>query len=277
MTRTDAHSPANLVTEDYRLLLTADNEGRPGWVLLNGEFGMEIARHLARTDRLGRGTHQCHHCGARIRYFAILEHIPTGDYIAVGETCLDRFDLTTDAFHALRRQAELDRQVQRIRKAIDAFVQANPDLAWMGDRNADGPEASLANGFVQDIARKLRLYGELSQRQVDAVRTAITRDAERAAAIANDPTIWVAAPEGRVQVTGEVLAVKFQDSDFGGSWKMLVKVAGQGEHEAWKLWVTVPSALDVERGDSITIKVTVTPKAGEESFAYGKRPTVAKA
>ncbi len=277
MTRTDVHSPANLVTEDYSLILTADNEGRPGWVLLNGEFGLEMARHLARTDRLGRGTHQCHHCGARIRYFAILEHVPTGDYIAVGETCLDRFDLTTDAFHALRRQAELDRQAQRIRKAIDAFVQANPDLAWMGDRNADGPEASLGNMFVQDIARKLRTYGELSQRQVDAVRTAITRDADRAARIAADPTVWVNAPEGRIQITGEVLTVKFQDSDYGGSWKMLVKVTGQGEHEAWKIWTTVPSALDVERGDSITIKVTVTPKADDPTFAIGKRPTPVKA
>ena len=31
----------------------------------------------------------CDHCGASIRYVVVVRHIPTGDHLAMGETCVD--------------------------------------------------------------------------------------------------------------------------------------------------------------------------------------------
>lgn len=271
--RNDVHSPANLVTEDYEYILSADNspDMGPGWVLQYGDFGLEVSRHLARTDRLGRSVHQCHHCGARIRYFAILKHVPTGDYIAVGETCLnDRFELATVEFHKLRKAAELDRQQQRIKKAVAAFVEANQDLAFMADKTHEH-----TNGFIADVSRKLRQYGELSERQVNAVRAAIIRDAEWAARkeqeeAARAAEIMVPVIEGKQQITGEVLSLKWQDSDFGSTLKMLVK-----DERGFKVWGTVPRSIDPERGDRVVFSATITKSDRDESFGFFKRPTKA--
>lgn len=279
MARNDVHSPANLVTEDYEYILSADNspDMGPGWVLQYGDFGLEVSRRLAATDRLGRSVHQCHHCGARIRYFSILKHVPTGDYIAVGETCMsDRFELATAEFHKLRKAAELDRQARRIREAVAEFVQANPDLAFMGvkkfeERQAQMPETSRENSFIHDVASKLNQYGSLSERQVAAVRTAVARDAERAAALATrEVEVFAPVVEGRIVITGEVLSVKWQDSDYGGSLKMLVK-----DDRNFKVWGTVPSSIEVERGNRVTFTATVEQSKDDETFGFFKRPSKA--
>lgn len=278
MSRNDAHSPTNLVTEDYEYILSADNSPGfgPGWVLRYGDFGLETSRALSRTDRLGRGVHQCHHCGAYIRYFAILKHVPTGDYIAVGETCLEnRFERATHEFQALRKQAQLDRQAQRIKTAVAEFVAANSDLTFMADKTGETtPETSKDNDFIADVARKLRTYGELSERQVEAVRKAIVRDAERAArqaAQAEEATTPV--PTGRVQITGTVVMRRFYDSDFGGSIKIIVK--GETDEGFWKVFVTEPAAITTEVGDVVTLTATVEASDKDESFGFGKRPSKA--
>lgn len=105
MARTDVHSPVNLVTEDYEYLFSAVNSYpwmRKTWVQIMGDYGLEISRKIHSTP-LGenRSTSQCHHCGAHINYFAVLEHKPTGELIAVGEQCLsNRFDPCHSGFSA---------------------------------------------------------------------------------------------------------------------------------------------------------------------------------
>lgn len=282
--RNDVHSPANLVPENYEYIFAADNN--TPWVLRAGDFGLEVSRKLGQSQ-LDRHCHQCHHCGAHIRYFAVLEYKPTGEYIAVGETCLERFEMTSNEFHALRKAAELDRQKQRIKTAIMDFTCANPDLAFMADSTGETtPEASQENSFIADVARKLRIYGELSERQIDAVRNSLVRDqqfAARKAAEAASPKVLIPVVEGKQTITGEVLTVKWQDSDFGGSLKMLVK-----DDRGFKVWGTVPRSLDYSarnhetnefietkaaRGDRVAFSATVEAKAGEVGFGFFKRPT----
>lgn len=272
--RNDPHSPANLVTEDYEYIFAEVNhiDGVPGWVLRLGDFGLEMSRRIHSDDTMGRGTHQCHHCGARLNYFAVLEHKPTGKLIVVGETCLDnRFERSTADFQKLRKQAELDRAKMRIKKAVAAFVDANPDLAFMADKDHEH-----TNGFVADVSRKLRLYGELSERQVEAVRKSIVRDAEYAARKAQEAADRAAEElspviEGKQQVSGEVLSTRWQDSDFGSVKKMLVK-----DDRGFKVWGTVPSnILDTEKGDRVVFSATITKSDDDESFGFYKRPTKA--
>lgn len=266
--RTDAHSPTNLVTEDYSFVAGFDTEegiaNKPEVYVAwrNGIYSKVFQTNAA------RGMNQCHHCGARMRYVAVLEHLPTGEYIAVGETCADgRFSVATEAFQAMRKAAELDRKAMRIKTAVTAFVTENPDMAWMAEKVT--PEPFASNSFLSDVARKLRAYGEISAAQYNAVvRVAadvVTRAAQPVEVEETAPVI-----EGRIVITGTVLTTKWQDSDFGGSLKMLVKDARN-----FKVWGTVPSSLNVDKGDVITFTATVETSANDESFGYFKRPSKA--
>lgn len=280
-TRTDVHSPKSLVTEDYDYVMSVDNRAGDNlppmtppseWLIEQMRRRAEAARLVA-SSPLNRGLSQCHHCGAHIRWSAVLHHRPSDTHIAVGETCLDnRFERATEEFQQLRKAAELDREKMRIRTARLAFVEANPDLAWMdSDDPEDVPEATRHNEFVLDVARKLRRYGELSDKQVNAVRSSIQRDIERAAKRAAEK--WVRIPqEGRIEVTGVILSTKWIENDFGTTEKMLLKVDhGDG---AYKLWMTVPSKAGyVEAGDQITVRVKIERSRDDETFGFGSRPS----
>ncbi len=271
MTRNDVHSPKNLVTEDYTHLYVIDLY--PEWPGVNRanlvkKLIIEPGYRYASVHESG----QCDHCGARIRYAAWMLHKPTGTVLQVGETCLEnRFERASEDFHKVRKLAELDRKRMRIKKLKDAFAVENPDLAWM--LTDDIPEVVAWCDFVLDISHKLRLYGELSENQVNAVRKVYNKSVEKAANPEPEEAT-VSAPDGRVEVSGVVVSTKWQDNDFGGSLKMLVKISE--DEGVWKLWTTVPRSLEVERNDEVHIRVTVTPSNDDPSFAFGKRPTVVK-
>src|SRR5690606_14631886 len=103
------------------------------------------------------------------------------------------FCRATADFQALRKKAQLDREAQRIKAAIAAFVEANPDLAFMADKAHEH-----TNDFVADVARKLRRSGELTERQIEAVRRAVARDAEPKP----EPAPKVPVVTGKVTIEG---------------------------------------------------------------------------
>jgi hypothetical protein len=261
MTRTDVHSPANLVTEDYEYVFCLDNdpeEGTPGWAtFLSDDFVREIWDGLAKSPVSDRSIFQCHHCGARIRYVALLRHLPTSAIIAVGETCLEnRFDRATSDFHAVRKQAQLDREAQRIKTAaMEQLATLDPDLV---DCLAKKDPETFVNEFTQaarshhivvDIRRKLWLYGSVSVGQVNLVGKIILQEQERKVRQAE------------------------QDNDFGGAWKLTIKV--ETEDGVWIAWVSEPSALTTEVGDIVAMTATLTRSDDKPFFAFGKRPTKA--
>lgn len=276
MTRTDIHSPTNLVTEDYVYEFAAYHgpgglvgimsspEGRAFWHELVSSLDPATAE---------RGTNQCHHCGAHLVYFAILRHTPTGHTIVVGETCLDnRFERATADFHRMRKQAELDRKKQRIKQGVEQFATDNPDLAWMADPEGVIPEHSRKNDFIADVARKLRQYGSLSDRQIEAVRKSVIRDAEFAAKKAADkarPKVDV--PQGRFVLTGKVISRKVRDTEFGPVWKITIENSA-----GWRVWVSEPSSITTEVGDQVKLTATVTASNDDPSFGFGKRPAKAE-
>jgi hypothetical protein len=290
--RTDAHAPKVLITEDYDLAAYFDfQEPRPEVVgpNANGQyFTIPVPRAIleerARIRRLlanpeHRQDGQCDHCGARIRYTAILKHTPTGGYISVGEQCMDnRFSQSSSEFQAMRKAAELDRGKQRIKKAVAEFVAANPDLYWMAAQQTTWEMAGMTadgghlpdrkpNYFVIDVAHKLRTYGSLSEKQADAVRASLVRDAEfaaqravraaekAAAEAAREPRQSV--PTGRQTVAGVVVALKEVEDRFAPvsrysrsyptTWKMVVE-----DDRGFRVFGSVPRGLlagaEIEHG-----------------------------
>jgi hypothetical protein len=225
-TRTDAYAPKNLVTEDYEYLFADDNQ-RPGRLI---GVDMDWWRSITNWDPAmrNRNTNQCHHCGAHLRYFAILRHVPSGFAVVVGETCLDnRFSLATAEFQRLRKAAELDRQKMRIKAEAEAFVSGlTGDVRTAFERDSIITEAfpfieagSYADYTIRDIKRKVwDYYGNASERQVAFVVKLISEargKAEAAARIAAERAseVRVNAPTGRVMFEGLVVSRKWRDSD----------------------------------------------------------------
>ncbi len=318
--RTDVHRPVELDPEDYEWVGAYDNQPEPGsFVGPGGEFevapGVVVSgtnwanaeyQYLhglvesSRSARYGDGF-QCDHCGARIRYVAVYRHKPTGDHIAVGETCADgRLSLDKATFQRLRKAAELDRKQQANKKAARERLEEieDPVVVTLLDRGADleamddAMKSVYDHGIVSDIRRRLWQYGSASDKQVDLVRRIY--DQETSEPEPEPPRIPV--PVGAQQVEGTVLAMRFQESRWGGSVKMLVEVETPAGN--YKVWGTLPASLrdlyriehgpllangshDVSHhpvgvGAKVRFSANCEQSSDDPSFGFFSRPTKAE-
>ena len=122
----------------------------------------------------------------------------------------------------------------------------------------------------QDICEAIRekLVGDLIRLQKYKQEQ---RDAERAERDAAHEA-GEDAPEGRVVITGTVLAFKVQESMYGDVLKMLVQ-----DDRGFRVWGSVPASLeDAERESRITFTASVTVSDRDAKFGFFKRPTKAQ-
>lgn len=248
---------------------------------------------IARGYRSGAGSsQQCGHCGARIRYAALMVHTTTREYIYVGETCLDgRFESLTKAeFQAVRRASAEGKEAAAKAARIAALVDAHPLLADLTYPEITWPD--VAGEFVSSIAGQLRRKGQLSDAQISGVERALLRNvaeenrhAEKEAAVAAGTV--EPAPTGRVAVEGVITSIRDHDTDFGTSWKMVIRADA-----GWAVWMTCPatlidqamteqSALSNDEwvgwdkllvGRRVRVTATLTLSKDDPTFAFGKRP-----
>lgn len=283
------HNPSNFNPQDYEVVGYFDN--RPP----EYHFGMtaECFRAFQEEYRRERADlfpnqncYRCEHCGqANVRYVVSCLHIPTGERVCFGDICVGRLGFKNHSeFKAtqVRAKAELDHKRVMVYVQYLRWLESNPDAANLVADAALPLHAR--NGFVQDVVGKLKTYGTISERQKSAVLGSMSRAAERA----NAPKeIAGEAPTGRVDITGIIISTKLQESDFGISTKMMVKLANNA-----KVWCSVPSALFTDldemgrkaygpdfagsykdlRGCKVDLRATWTRKDGDPSFAFGKRP-----
>jgi hypothetical protein len=267
--RDDIHSPTNLNPENYEYLFSWDNQ-QPGALIGIAQSPAWAEWMAARAPiAIERSSSQCSHCGAHLRYVALLRHIPTGETIFVGETCLgNRFERSRAEFQSMRKAAQLDRQAHKIRDAWEEYQRAN-EADWEALRASENP-------FVVDVLRKGRQYGYLWDRQLSAIGDAVVRDARYAEAKAAEALLpeipQVPVPYGKgLTITGKVLTLRTDQGDFGPQFKCLLLVTtDEGEY---KLWGTVPkSVADVEKGQTITLVANVSRSDRDEAFGFYSRP-----
>ncbi len=133
----------------------------------------------------------------------------------------------------------------------------------------DDPKGpSRETGFRADLATKLWRFGSLSEAQVAAVRKGIERETAREAEKA------AAGPlaEGEYEITGEIVSTKWQESKFGTTKKMLVKL-----DDGNKVFGTFPSKLgDADKGSRVTFTATVERSEDDEHFGFFKSPKQAR-
>ena len=237
--------------------------------------------------RIGSGGgSKCGHCGQGIRYAALLVRQDVQEFIFVGQDCLiNRFeDLTKAEFDALRKSAKLNRERATKKEVFEQTLSENP---WLAEVTTYGGE------FLDSLYEQAKNGKQLSERQIEAGVKALAkakeyqaefevREAQKKVLLASG----VQAPEGKSKVVGKVAKIKWQESVYGGSLKMIVE-----SDEGWKVWVTVPSTLQskeslidgefvyvggVGEGDLIEFTATFERSEKDQLFAFGKRPTKAK-
>lgn len=277
-TRTDVHRPSALVTENYDFAYAYDS--RPEW----GDGGERIAmvnHYLEQGYRFGGVSGGgCDHCGNQnLRYIAVLLHQPSRTMIRVGETCLDnRFSVATAEFQKLRLESKLNRERATRAQRVETFLAANPALVPLTERPQS--EIVAASEFLSDIGDKILQGKELSERQIEAairVHAQQIEFAQRKAAraaeeqAAKDAGLIEPAPTGKAVVTGTVLSTKLQESQYGNTWKMLVK-----DDRGFKVWCSIPAAIaDAAKDMRVTFSITLEPSKDDPYFSFGKRPTKA--
>jgi hypothetical protein len=240
---------------------------------------------------------QCHVCGAWFRYGTALLHDPTGEAIFIGQDCAAKYaGITTHAEAAAYRKAMAEartiagREMKKAR-ARDAFLAANPAfvaavdaakaLHIENDANGRVPhhlhKHNMARFTLLDMADKVARYGSLNEKQLAYAATLAKRIAEPIP----EAERHVDAPEGRLEVTGRVVSVRDHTSDYGITWKMVVKV--ETPDGTWLAWGTVPASILADSKGPITdwlkgrtVTFTGTLKRGDDAhFAFFKRPTKA--
>jgi hypothetical protein len=287
-TRTDIHRPSSDLfdPEAYDFFGVFDNHPEEG----DARQRVQAVRALVnRGFKFGAGgSHNCGHCGARIRYAALMVREDVKQFIFVGETCLDnRFELTKAAFQELRATASLNRDRMRKAEKLAILLEQAPFLQELIDIRVEAmkgeTEVDYRDDFILELAAKLVNYAELSEKQIAAAekslewrrnRIAATakREAEKAAQIASGAI--KPAVSGRTQVAGEIVSdPKPVTGDYGTTWKIWVQTA-----DGWKFYCSVPSALEEEIDKSIVkgaqVSMTITLKVADDDNykAWGSRP-----
>lgn len=271
MTRTDVHSPTNLVTEDYDFAFAYDSHPEEG----DGRWRVEqMGRLMADGWTFGENSSagDCYHCGARLRYVAVLMHRPTHSLVKVGEQCLEnRFELASVEFHRLRKAAELNRARQAIKHRRLAWFAVDQDrqvaFEWADAMVNDGDYGY--SGMRHNFVHTVRRYGDTTDKFVRAIMRDMVRTERRAEERAAQEALARPVVGGQgVTVEGEVVSVKWHDNDYGGKLVMTVK-----DDRGFLVWGTVPAAIDsVERGQRVRFVANVEASDRDETFGFFRRP-----
>lgn len=293
-TRTDAHRPSAPDFDPQAYTWTGDavdfnpedgtSSRESGWfdadLTIRALEAEGYSFSEVHNPELGFGV-QCQHCGARLRYAALLKHESTKEMLWVGETCLDnRFSGMTKAqFDHLRKTAMLAREAAAKLAAFNEFLANHPELAPATyARNLVGDDSekygtSWATSVITDILSKLRQYGSISEKQIAFVVKLIGEIEEK---IANytEPVPAGPAPRGKQTIEGEIVGYKVVDGYMGGTstLKMIVLLDNGS-----KVYGTSPTSLmDANKGSRVQFSATFeAPRDEDETFAFFKRPTKA--
>jgi hypothetical protein len=286
MKKATIHRPSSFDPAQYEVVNFFDNrrpEYIPGFHSCLEQFLAELSTWVDTKKRLfPRGNcHSCEHCGqTNVRYVASTRHIPTGEVVCFGHKCVERLELSHDEFRAkhIRTHAANMAAAAKRAKARQEFLAANPKFAMARRifKSLNPERQRKVSFFVHDVFGKFDRYDGLSEKQMAAVVTGMIKELKRFAKQRRETTAALDAPEGKVQVRGTILSIKVQDSFYGLTEKMLLRIDDDA-FKGSKGWLTVPASLGgVERGDEVELTATWTRSDTDSKFALGRRPSKAR-
>jgi hypothetical protein len=241
-TRTDVHRPTALVTEDYEYSHCYDSHPSEGDLGYHVHFMQMLLAEGWTFGRVHDGN-TCDHCGARLRYVAVLKHLPSGTLIKVGETCLEnRFSLATAQFQALRKNAQLNRERTKKIDTWNAWLDLTEGAQTAYDylTSDDVRQKAGGNDFLYSLLCRVSNNLPLSEKQLAAVLRSKDRDEEFAARRAEEAKNAKPIISGKQTIIGKILSLKINESAYGDRLVMTVL-----DDRGFRVWGTVPKPIEI--------------------------------
>ncbi len=284
--RTDEHRPSAIIPSDYRYIAmeAVRVEG------IGDAMFIQAERQLIKADIARTGGHYSTHehggncmvCGCpRAVYTILFHHAKSNTYVRMGTTCAQKCEMSIgggmNVF--MRHVKDARKAIAGKRKAKAMLDDAGLSTAW-GIYETDWVSGSSSDPLpreeriIQDIVHNVVKYGRLSTPQQKYLGNLTYTIGNRAAIQAMrtiEEDAAEAIPEGRQVITGTVISTKYQESEFGETFKMLLK-----DDRGFKIFVTVPVAIDgLQRGDRVSLTATLKRSNDSSKFGFGSRPSKA--
>jgi hypothetical protein len=150
-------------------------------------------------------------------------------------------------------------------------------VSWLFSQGEDTHE------FLRDMQAAIKKFGSLTDRQREAVEKWMRTAKHHAETKKADEEISQGAPDlvaGKREFSGEILAVKWQSSDYGDALKMTVRLI-----DGNKVWGTVPANIHESAeikmpsdliGRNIVFTATLKPSPDNPHFGFFRRPSGAR-
>jgi hypothetical protein len=283
--RKDIHKPSAIEPADYEYVAEEflKIECLGDAICLKAQRDI-IAAHRAQTG--GRyaqvdTTGNCMVCGSvNAIYTSLFYHAKSNTYVRMGHDCADKVEMG-DSLARNRFRAAVEDARERYagkQKAIALLGDWGLSEAWtvyISDLS-EYPTGRLPFEVVtiRDIVGKLVQYGSTSEKQQNFVRNLLYKIANRPVLEAKreaEKALAADCPEGRIEITGEILTVREDATDFGMVTKILVK-----HTTGYKVWGSMSSSLrtaEAVRGNIVSFTATVTKSKDDRTFGFFKRPT----
>ena len=148
------------------------------------------------------------------------------------------------------------------------------------NKNANYEKDSFLRAMAEQLQFVTNARRPFTDKMVASVRASLERRTAKQAEAATHPV-----PAGREVVTGEIIAVKTVEGDYGTAYKMTVK-----DDRGFRVYCSIPKAqsdelafgedydpehgwLQAAKGRRITFTATLTPSNDDTAFGFGSRPT----
>lgn len=271
------HTPANFDPANYEIVDYIDNKRPAYYGQPIQQLELEIREWTETNIRLfGENfhsrIHKCEHCNhsGHVRYIAVVNYIPTNTLHSFGYICAERLEIKDKAAFRLRfikDKASIDHAKAESYKLRAKFNETNEEFLKVLE---NASKMNLSNGFLIDIIAKFHNTNNVpSELQVKMFLISFEKYLNFQKCHEEEQTQLTSCPEGRITISGTILAIKNHESQFGLSWKMLVL-----DDRKFKIWGSLPSKLSVEdKGKKVKFDAMITKSNKDQSFGFFKRPT----
>jgi hypothetical protein len=258
----------------YRFVESFDNRSAS---VFDGDAIDPLPGELADEVKVnGYSLDHCTHCGAALLGGAVYQH-DSGEHIIIGSTCAGRLDFESageiQAAHQANRM-----YLAGLRKAIRKSERWSVEIRFLEAARDDESMGDWERGIAEDMLRKLSKYGSLSDKQIEFIHRIVRehpeKQAKRKAREEAEAARKATAPDwesGRYPIEGTVMSIKWVENAWGCAVKCLIQL-----EDGRRCWGSVPSSLEVDKGDEMAITASFTPSPDDTKFAFFKRPTATK-
>lgn len=241
--RSDIHRPSAIEPERYSYrgsYSLAGTEG--GWPM--PAVGLEHALAvMAEVKNAGGNLYghvgSCGVCGANFRHGDIWQH-ENGDLVHFGHDCAEKYECIADRRLWERELGEVRERSAREHEAamkVERYTMLVDQLE-RGGFTGIGAALDVDHYIIRDIKDRAQTYYKISPKQAELVLKIAHDVANPRPADAHVP-----APKSdkRISFVGEIVSVKFVESDFGAQVKCTIKVTTDAG--SWLAWGTLPANI----------------------------------